>query len=170
MVRVSVALIKQKRNFLILTLASAGGFSLYRFLPIRDEVDTLALVQKDLFPDIDSTLNTQTINARGYISYILHHPRVLQEDKKFIKNALRWLDEEARTLFDLDYGKLEADKRQKVLETIAQTEWGESFIETILTYIFESLLGDPIYGINKNEVGWKWVNHIPGLPRPIVAL
>ncbi len=167
--RVSVALNRKKRNFLILALASAGAFPLYRYLPACKEIDTLSLLQNDLFPDIDSTLTTTTINARGYISYILHHPRVSKEDKRFIKNGLKWLNEEAHTLFELDYSELTKNRRQKVLEDIAKTEWGESFIETILTYIFEALLGDPIYGINKNEAGWKWLHHTPGLPRPTTA-
>lgn len=156
----------KKRNFLLFALASASTLPMYRYLPRREHVDTLALFQKDLFPDINTTLTTETINARGYISYILHHPRVSKEDKKFIKNGLRWLDEEAKALFGVAYGKLEAKPRQKVLASIAKTEWGERYIEAILTYIFEALLGDPVYGINKNEVGWKWLHYIPGFPRP----
>jgi len=155
-----------KRSFLKLALLGAGIAFVYSSSWSKANVDTLALLQEDLFPDIDDKLNTKTINARAYLTYILHHPRVSEDDKRFIKKGVLWLDEEANDLFEADYTDLPEPKRQKVLESIARTEWGESFIETILTYLFEALLGDPIYGINKNEVGWKWVHHTPGLPRP----
>ncbi len=155
-----------KRSFLKLALLGAGVASLYSFSWSKAQTDTLALLQEDLFPDIDEKLNTKTINARAYLSYILHHPRISEDDKHFIKKGVLWLDEEASDLFGADYRELSEQKRQKVLASIAKTKWGESFIETILTYLFESLLGDPIYGINKDEVGWKWVHHTPGLPRP----
>ena len=157
-----------KRSFLKLALLGAGIASIYSFSWSKAKTDTFALLQEDLFPDIDERLNTRTINARAYLSYILHHPRVSADDKRFIKKGVLWLDEEANDLFRANYRELSVHKRQKVLKSIAKTEWGESFIETVLTYLFEALLGDPIYGINKDEVGWKWVHHTPGLPRPTV--
>jgi len=36
----------------------------------------------------------------------------------------------------------------------------------MLTLIFEALLLDPIYGVNTNNIGWNWLNHDPGVPRP----
>jgi len=36
----------------------------------------------------------------------------------------------------------------------------------VLGYIFEALLVDPVYGGNPNGIGWKWLEHQPGLPRP----
>ena len=159
-----------KRSFLKLALLGVSIASLYSFSWNKAQADTLALLQEDLFPDIDAKLNTRTINARSYLAYILHHPRVSKDDKRFIKKGVVWLDEEASDLFGAEYRKLPEQKRQKVLANIAKTEWGESYIETILTYLFESLFGDPIYGINKDEVGWKWVHHTPGLPRPTIPL
>ena len=157
-----------KRSFLKLALLGAGAAFVYSSSWSKEKADTLALLQEDLFPDMDTRLNTHNINARAYLTYILHHPRVSDDDKRFIKKGVIWLDEEADGLFGKNYTELPAKKRQKVLTSIAKAEWGESFIEAILTYLFEALLGDPVYGINKDEVGWKWVHHTPGLPRPTV--
>ncbi len=155
-----------KRSFLKLSLVAAGGVTSYRFFFTEEQADTLTVLQNDLFPPLSNDLDTQTINARKYLSYILHHPRVSDIDKRFLKNALVWLDEASLEMFQKEYRLLDAPYRQKILKHIASKEWGESFIETNLTYIFEALLGDPIYGINKNEVGWRWLCHTPGLPRP----
>ncbi len=159
-----------KRSFLKLALLGAGIASIYSFSWSKVKTDTLALLQEDLFPSLNEKLNIHTINARAYLSYILNHPRVSDDDKRFLKKGVLWLDEEADDLFGAQYAKLPAKKRQKVLKSITKTEWGESFIEMILTYLFEALLGDPIYGINKDEVGWQWVHHTPGLPRPTVPV
>ena len=155
-----------KRSFLKLALLGVGIASLYSFSWSKVHTDTLALLQEDLFPDINQKLNTRTINARAYLSYILHHPRVSDDDKRFVKRGVVWMDEEAKRLFGASYMQLSSKRRQEVLAFVAKTQWGESFIETILTYLFEALLGDPVYGINKDEVGWKWLHHTPGLPRP----
>ena len=36
----------------------------------------------------------------------------------------------------------------------------------VLSYILEALATDPIYGGNTNEIGWDWLEHQPGMPRP----
>lgn len=160
-------MVVSKRLFLKLALIGAGTFSIQSISWSKDKVDTLALLQEDLFPKVSNKLNIKTINARAYLSYIMRHPRVSYEDKLFIKKSVKWLDEEAQTLFNKNYTDLSLQNRQNVLSSIAKTKWGENFIETILIYIFEALFGDPVYGINKDEIGWKWVKHNPGLPRPI---
>ncbi len=167
MVKASVA--PTKRHFLKLSIVGVGGlFAAWNGCE-KKRYDTLTLLQKDLFPDIGDSVSIEAVNAREYASYILHHPRINDDEKKFIKNALVWLDEEAKWSFGKQYAELETKQRNEVLEQIAKTSWGESLIETVLTYIFEALLGDPVYGINKNEVGWKWLKYQAGLPRPYEA-
>lgn len=39
----------------------------------------------------------------------------------------------------------------------------------VITITIEALLCDPVYGGNKQELGWKWLNYIPWYPRPKVA-
>jgi gluconate 2-dehydrogenase gamma chain len=36
----------------------------------------------------------------------------------------------------------------------------------MLTFIFEAMISDPIYGFNKDEIGQKWLQHNAGFPRP----
>jgi len=130
--------------------------------------DTVTVFQDDLFPEIkDFGINTKTISAKNYLIFILAHKKVSDSDKKFIKNGIKWLNEEALKLHKKIYPKLSHEQRQKVLNSISKEHWGENFIYTMLDYIFEALLGDPIYGINKDEVGWKWLKHKAGLPRPL---
>jgi len=132
-------------------------------------LETVFVLQEDLFPQSTGVPTKKQINAKSYLSLILNHPRVTDSDKKFIKNGIRWLNEEAVDKYKKIYIRLTPSQRQDILNEISLTSWGEDFIADILKYIFEAMLGDPIYGINKDESGWKWLNHRPGLPRPKVT-
>ena len=129
-------------------------------------LETLELVQEDLFPNTQDTPTLKEVGASSYLTFILHHSHVTQTEKTFIRNGVGWLNEEAVELYKKRYAELSAQQRQRVLKSIAAYRWGESWIDTIMTYIFEAMFGDPLYGINKNQVGWKWLNHKGGEPRP----
>lgn len=133
-------------------------------------MQTIALVQKDLFPQNDNVPKTDEINAAYYLNTILNHSRITDQDKDFIRNGVKWLNEECAQKYKKVYTKLSNKERQNILQEIAQSRWGDSWIRTIMTYLLEAMLGDPIYGGNKNQSGWKWLNHQGGLPRPIKAL
>ena len=125
-------------------------------------LQTLAIVQKDLFPQEMITSS----NAYAYISIIFKHSRVSADDKQYLRNGTKWLNEQAVSTYKKVYTNLSPEERQNVLQTIAKESWGESWIKIVLSYIMEATLGDPIYGINKKESGWKWLSHESGLPRP----
>jgi len=133
-------------------------------------LDTLSLAQRDLYGDLENAPSFKEINSRAYLSLILTHSRVDEDSKKYIKNGAIWLNEEAMQLYTKPYIKLSSSERQKTLESIATYTWGENWIDTMLRFIYEAVLGDTIYGVNKNESGWSWLNHLSGLPRPKEAL
>ena len=129
-------------------------------------LQTLELVQVDLFPQT----MVENANAFAYLSVILKHSHISNENKQFLRNGTRWLNEEAVKEYKEVYTKLNKDQRQNILKIVAKESWGRGWIKTVLTYIMEATLGDPIYGINKNETGWKWLEHESGLPRAKEAL
>ena len=124
--------------------------------------ETIELVQNDLFPkaaelDIDTFV---------YMSIILNHSRVTDEDKEFIKNGVKWLNEEAVKKYDTTYTKLKSQERQNILKIISQERWGDSWINEMLTYALEATFSNPIYGVNKNQSGQRWLHFEAGLPHP----
>lgn len=126
-------------------------------------LDTLVLLQEDLFP-LSKKLDS---NSASYIlKTVLNHSKINDENKQFIRNGVKWLNEECVEMYGKTYIKLSYEQREKVLKTISQVNWGESFIYTMLKYIMESVLGDPIYDINTKQQGWAWLNHETGYPRP----
>lgn len=127
---------------------------------------TLALLHKDLFPSSSFIPNVKFINANFYLDKIFQHSRISSEDKEFIRDGVKWLNEEAVSKYKKKYVNLSSKQRQKVLQDVANTDWGESWLKNIMMYMMEAMLGDPIYGGNIGERGWKWLNHKTGKPRP----
>jgi hypothetical protein len=86
-------------------------------------IQTIALLQEDLFP-LSKQLHS---NSASYVSKILHHTKISKETKQFIRNGVKWLNEESVAIYGNIYTKLSDEKRQAVLQTIAQVRWGDRF-------------------------------------------
>lgn len=160
--------LKTRRTFLKKTAFSTTALVLpaAEIFASASVLDTLELAQRDLYGDSSDAPSFKEINARAYLSLVLTHSLVMQSTKKFIKNGALWLDEEAEKLYKKPYTKLDKNERQKTLESVAQYKWCENWMNVMLSFIYEAVLGDTIYGVNKNESGWKWLHHASGLPRP----
>ena len=157
-----------RRNFLkASTLVSAvfmaSGCELFAE---TTTTQALALVQNDLFP----YSNELGVNSSAYMTLILNHPRITDEDKMFIRNGVQWLNEEAVVKYKNSYTKLSYSQRQNTLKSIAKEKWGESWLDMMLTYIMEATFSDRIYGVNPKEAGQKWLGFSNGLPKPKEAL
>ncbi|MDX9796317.1 MAG: gluconate 2-dehydrogenase subunit 3 family protein [Arcobacteraceae bacterium] len=148
-----------KNSFLTVALLV---FSKGKLFATVTPLQTIALLQEDLLP----LLKQLQSNSALYVLKILNHSKISNADKQFIRNGVKWLNEEALTLYGNTYTKLSYEQRQALLQTISQTRWGDSFIYTMLKYGMEAILGDPIYEINTHQKGWKWLEHETGYPRP----
>ena len=125
-------------------------------------LQTFEVLQNDLFPHAKKL----GIKTASYIHIILNHSKVSDEDKEFLKNGVKWLNEEAVKIYKKTYVNLSEDKREVVLKSISKQRWGESWLYDVMSYLFEAMLGDPIYGGNNHEAGWKWLNFQGGELRP----
>lgn len=130
-------------------------------------LETISILHEDLFPNGSNIPNTNSINATFYLNtVVLNHTRIDYETKAYIRDGVKWLNEESIKKYKKVYAKLPSNKREKILKDIVDTNWGESWLDTIMTYLLEAMLGDPVYGINGGKRGWKWLNHEAGYPRP----
>ncbi len=170
-----------RRTFLITLSAFAGGYGLSKILPevlqllqdsgplSADQGKILGEVQRHLFPASDTSPGADEINALDYLKLVLLDPAVDPRDRKFIINGVGWLEEECQKMFTTAFTGLEYGQREQVLRAIEKENWGERWLSYLLKYIFEALLTDPLYGGNPDGIGWEWLNHTPGVPRPSQA-
>lgn len=160
-----------------LLLGLVGG-SLAALMPLsslaeaREEVSethpwqVLEAVQDQLFPSEPNAPGARELNALGYLKWVVGDPGIDAEDRRFILRGVEWLDDLTRQNHKVAFLDLSITQQEAMLKQIAQSEVGENWLATLLLYIFEALLTDPIYGGNPDAIGWRWLGHRPGFPRP----
>ena len=148
-----------KAGFLSSAVLVMNGCNLFA---ITTAQETLKLLQADLFPKAKEL----GINTSSYLHIVFHHSRISKSDKIYLKNGVRWINEESLKIHKTTYTQLLATQRQEVLRAVAKTSWGRSYIADVMNYLFEAMLGDPIYGGNNKEAGWKWLAFKGGQPQP----
>lgn len=169
-----------RRTFLAQTMGVMAAIAIpkvaYSQVTSNDKTEkiwlTLSEVQEHLFPrskeigDKDFSPSAKDINALGYLRDMLDAPDADEDEVKFILKGVAWLEQLSNTMLKAPFARLNTIEREQVLQKISASETGETWLSTLLRYIFEALLTDPVYGGNTNSMGWKWLEHQPGFPRP----
>ena len=164
-----------RRRFL---LGLAGG-SLSLLLPLPGEAETTALneedrwrllgvVQDHLFPSEPEAPGAREIRALDYLRWVVGDRKLDSEERAFILRGTDWLQALTQERHARGFLDITAGEREGMLERIARSEAGENWLSTLLLYILEALLSDPVYGGNPDGIGWRWLKHQPGFPRPDV--
>ena len=144
-----------RRVFLALPIFCSVAFS-----KGEDEWLVLESVQRHLFPKSREYISASEFEATRYLKFV-------SKDDSFDKGDLRFIFRGIKEIQSRGYkSDLVFAKKEKILREFAKERFGENWISTVLNYTFEALFSDPIYGGNKNKIGWKSFNHNPGFPRP----
>ncbi len=164
-----------RRQFLI---TSAGG-SLAAVFPLSSEAingkksatklnpwPILDRLQQHLFPTEVNAPGARQINALGYLKFVVTDTTLDANSREFISRGTVWLEGMTQRMYKQSFINLNTIKRERVLQRIILSQAGENWISTLMLYLTEALLTDPIYGGNTQQIGWKWLQHIPGFPRP----
>jgi gluconate 2-dehydrogenase gamma chain len=133
---------------------------------------TLASVQEHLFPAGDSSEQpspgAKDIAALRFLRNMLEAPDTESEEKSFILNGVNWLNDLSLKNHQSNFIQLNTENKETVLRQIETSNAGNRWLSLIMGYLIEALLSDPVYGGNKDQQGWKWLEHIPGFPTPSV--
>ena len=132
----------------------------------RDPWLTLAAVQEHLFPAGEDTPGAGDIRAIHYLHDTLENPAADGGDREFIVNGVGWLNELLEERYGKPFAALDEAQREEGLRRIEQSAAGSNWLSLLLDYLLEALLADPVYGGNPDGIGWHWLQHQPGFPRP----
>ena len=162
--------LRSRRRFLI---TAAGGtvallFGLPKFAA-ADDYDpwpTLNAVIDHLLPSESDSPGAADINALGYLRFVVNDARTAADDREFILQGNRWLDDLAKERLGRSFVALNGEEKEQLLRQIARSAAGENWISTLLSYLLEALLTAPAYGGNTDQVGWRWLQVVPGFPLP----
>jgi len=126
----------------------------------------LQAIQNTLFPSDGNGPGSYEVNADSYVLWVLHDELLDPDEKQYLIDKLDKFDKFSKDKLKYNFYDLNPREQKVIVEDVAKTSWGERFLSRMLTLIFEALLLDPQYGSNTDGIGWKWLNHDPGTPRP----
>ena len=135
-------------------------------IPLTEPWRTLDHVLQNLLPSEQDSPGAIDFGSLEYLRHALEWPRENPEDREFILNGVGWLNGVARGQYGQDFSDLAIEDQEKTLTEISKSDAGERWLSQLLTYAIESVFSDPIYGGNKDGLGWRWLQHQPGMPRP----
>jgi len=127
----------------------------------------VSAVLEHLFPKDPDSPGAADINATTYLETAITAPRLNPDTRNIIVNGIGRLGDASLERYDTPFHHLDDEKKEQLLRYLADnTRWGRGWLSLLLYYIFEALLADPVYGGNPDEIGWRWLQHQPGYPRP----
>jgi gluconate 2-dehydrogenase gamma chain len=135
---------------------------------LKEPWKTIAAVQEHLFPADKDSPGASDIQALKYLQNMMNAPDVGNNERERIKNGSKWLNDLSNQIHKKSFIDLDDISKEKVLRKIESSSAGRRWLSLLMTYLIEALLSDPIYGGNKNGIGWKWLAHQPGYPTPSV--
>lgn len=127
---------------------------------------TIATVQNHLFPSEADAPGSVEINALSYLHDFLSNPATESADREFILSGTHSLQSFSLQSKEKTFSDLSIEQRESVLREYEKQADGRRWLVNILNYILEALLTDPVYGGNPDGIGWKWLEHRAGEPRP----
>lgn len=119
-------------------------------------------VQEVLFPKRLKAPSASEFGATNYLLTVSTHSSFWSDDLKFLSFGAELLIGKEENFLKLN----PTDRDRALRDFVSQSSKGENWVSLILFYTLEALLSDPIYGGNANELGWKWLGHNSGQPRP----
>ncbi|MCW9025528.1 MAG: gluconate 2-dehydrogenase subunit 3 family protein [Gammaproteobacteria bacterium] len=160
-----------------LALSNAQVYAAGTIKPLNDiagitlsDWNKITLVLEHLFPSEPHSPGAKEINATPYLQTVLLEHRQEKNTHSFLIKGLTDLGALCQKLFRQEFKQLTSTQRDEVLKQLEQTNDGYNWINMLLDYIMEALLTDPVYGGNPEGIGWQWLQHQPGFPRPTTAL
>ncbi len=143
-----------------LALLPQGGKTSIRVEPFK----VIEAVQEVLFPKGLKAPSASEFGATSYLATVSTHSSFWRDDLKFLSHGATLLMDEEKNFLTMN-----PNSRDKALRNfVSSSSKAENWVALILFYTLEALLSDPIYGGNRNESGWRWLNHHTGKPQPKV--
>lgn len=127
---------------------------------------TLSAVQAHLLPSEAQAPGATEVKALEYLLGMLGRPQVDEAAPQSIIQGTAEIERLAQARFGQPFADLGEAQREAVLRTYEATEPGRRWLAGQLAILIEALLGDPVYGGNPDQIGWRWLDHNPGFPLP----
>ena len=149
-----------------LSVAAAPGAGLEGAGLGKGQWETIAEVQRYLFPTEPQSPGAFEINAAPYLFFVLSDQKLDAGERTSIPAGLVQFESLVQARYGKQFPALTEVQHEQVLREFETSAPGREWITRLLGYILEALLTDPVYGGNPGGIGWQWLGHRPGFPRP----
>lgn len=119
-----------------------------------------------LFPKEGFGPSAMDVNADTYILWVLNDLNIDSRENKYMVDKLNKFSSKIFSIEGERFSNLSYSKQKDLVNDLVKFKWADVFFSRLLTLLFEALLLHPLYNVNSNEVGWKWLMHQPGFPLP----
>ena len=130
------------------------------------DADTVAALTERLMPGAPGLAGARDAGVLNYIDLALSGAYSDLQD--FYRRGLAQLDVYCRATYNSPFSRLSADRQDEVLAALEQGKvsgfrWptAQAFFNTVRVHTMEGMFADPIYGGNKDFVGWLLIG-FPG--------
>ncbi|RUM75175.1 MAG: gluconate 2-dehydrogenase subunit 3 family protein [Sulfurovum sp.] len=155
-----------RRVFIGSTLLAGTAFALLpqgARIPIKIEpFKVIESVQEVLFPKGLQAPSASKFRATNYLVTVSSHSSFWAEDLKFLAYGAELLIKNKKDFFSMS----PKERDEALRDFVSNNAKGERWVSLLLFYTIEALLSDPIYGGNRDALGWTWLRHNSGQPQP----
>jgi len=153
----------------IFILGAIGAGTALALLPQKSKTHikiapfkVIEAVQETLFPKGLKAPSASLFGATNYLLRVSTHSSFVKSDLKFLYYGADLLID-----YENDFLTINPKEQDQVLrDFVNSSAKAENWVALLLFYTLEALLSDPIYGGNRDQIGWRWLNHNTGQPQP----
>lgn len=132
----------------------------------RSQWLSLVAIQEHLFPAKNGAPGASQFNAKGWLYTAINQASNRDQLRDIYVKQIERCNTLSLKAHKKVFIKLDEKAKESVLRELEQNRQSQRWLAEILNYLIEALLTDPVYGSNTNGIGWKWLDHRPGFPRP----
>ncbi len=136
----------------------------------NEEAKIIIDIQNILLPETGKGPSAKDINAFHYLLWFLQDERIDSRERNYHISGANKVNRRAKEIYKRSFTILTPDEKEKLIQIVSKEPKIKFWLSKHLTLIFEALLCDPIYGGNPDKIGWSWLHHNPGKPRPVKEL
>ncbi|MGD8384068.1 MAG: gluconate 2-dehydrogenase subunit 3 family protein [Lysobacterales bacterium] len=127
----------------------------------------MTALTEHLLPKGANSPGAGDVNAVAYMEFTVFREGMDPGLQRFFLRRIATVQEASQERFSTPFPRLDETQRELLVGDIARhTHWGEHWLALVLGYVLEALLADPVYGGNPGGIGWRWLQHRAGFPRP----
>lgn len=114
-----------------------------------------------LFPKYKQHYGAKELDIYNFLDLTVNSKYFSKDDFDFLISGTKELHR-----LDNNFLNLSIQNKEKILRNFENTKLGKNWLKVVMNYAIEGMLSDPIYGGNKNQLGWSALKHTAGFPRP----